>query len=217
MAHLERARLACRVPANGIGRLRRRARTRLRAPASAGRDPDADHAARRQELGDAALAHQAALVDDADDVGQLLDLGQEVAGDEDGLALPGEVAQRLAHGGDARRVEAVGGLVEQQQVGVVSRSAARCPAAASCPASSVADLVAGPVPSGRPARAPRRSRLRATGAPVAPQARAGSRGPTGTGRTTGVSMSAPTRKSRLRSRHDRTARRAARWCPRPGG
>ncbi len=69
-----------------------------------------------QEISQPALANQASGVDDADDVSQLLDLRQDVAGDEDRLALRGQRAQGLAHGDDASRVEAVGRLVEQEQL-----------------------------------------------------------------------------------------------------
>ena len=63
-------------------------------------------------------ADQATPVDDAHHVRELLDLGQDVARHEDRLALVGEEAEQLPHRHDARGVEAVGRLVQQQQVGV---------------------------------------------------------------------------------------------------
>ena len=73
------------------------------------------------------LAHgpgrqRAAAVDDRDAVARLLDLREQVARDEDGdAALGGEVAHELADLADAGRVEAVGGLVEDQDVRVAEQ------------------------------------------------------------------------------------------------
>ena len=79
------------------------------------RDPHPDDALPGQQLLDRALADEPPGVDDPDDVDELLDLAQDVARDEDRLAGRGEMAQRLAHGHDPRRVEAVGGFIEEQQ------------------------------------------------------------------------------------------------------
>ena len=65
-----------------------------------------------------AFADEPAAVDDAHHVGQLLDLRQDVTGDEDGLALACQEPQRLAHGHDAAGIEAVGRLVQQEQLWV---------------------------------------------------------------------------------------------------
>ena len=109
------------------------------------------------------------------------------------LPRPGEVAQRLAHGDDARRVEAVGGLIEQQQVRIGKHR--RGDAQPLLHAQRVRlDGILGPAAhadvlehlverarqlAARPRRAP-----------------AGSRGPTGTGRRTA---------SRSANRHGRGA------------
>ena len=50
---------------------------------------------------------------------QLLELGEDVAADEDGLAERAELAEQLAQLDPGARVEAGGGLVEQQHLGVV--------------------------------------------------------------------------------------------------
>ena len=77
--------------------------------------PDADLPFAEQELVDRPLPDQPARGDDPDDVGQLLDLAEDVAGDEHGLAGRGQVPERLAHGHDPGRIEPVGRLVEEQQ------------------------------------------------------------------------------------------------------
>ena len=94
------------------------ARTATRRSDLVRADQHAHLGAAGQQLVERPLAHQPAVVDDAHDVRQLLHLGQDVAGDEHGLAAVREVAQQLAHGHDARRIEPVGRLVEQQQVRV---------------------------------------------------------------------------------------------------
>ena len=68
------------------------------------------------------LLQQAALVDDADAVRQAGDLGQDVAGHEDRHALfAGQLEQQLADLDDPGRVQAVGRLVQQEQLGVVQQ------------------------------------------------------------------------------------------------
>jgi hypothetical protein len=59
--------------------------------------------------------------DHDDVVDGLLDLGQQVAGDEHAAALRGEPAQERAQPGDALRVEAVGRLVEHQDLRVAQQ------------------------------------------------------------------------------------------------
>ena len=78
----------------------------------------------RGELVARRLLDQAALVHDADTVGEVRDLGEDVARHEDGdAALVGERAQQLADLDDAGRVERVGGLVEHEQLGGVQQRA----------------------------------------------------------------------------------------------
>ncbi len=64
---------------------------------------------------DGPLEGDPAAADEHEMVGDLLDLGQQVAGDQDGHALVAERGDELAHLGDPRRVEPVRGLVEHEQ------------------------------------------------------------------------------------------------------
>jgi hypothetical protein len=64
-----------------------------------------------------ALLDQAALAQDPDAVAQSLDLAEDVRGEEDGLAALGGLLHRLAERDLHQRVEAAGGLVENQQIG----------------------------------------------------------------------------------------------------
>ena len=86
----------------------------------------------RVHLGDVALvaaedllerpaAAHLAVGDDHDVVDRLGDLGEQVARDEHGAAVGGLLAQQPAHPADAGRVEAVGGLVEDQHLGVAEQ------------------------------------------------------------------------------------------------
>ncbi len=63
------------------------------------------------------LQHQPAAVEHADAGAHLLDLGEQVAGEEDRRAGRVELEQQLPDLADALRVQAVGGLVEHQQPG----------------------------------------------------------------------------------------------------
>ena len=67
---------------------------------------------------------------------QLLDLGQQVAGQEDRRPGAVQVEQQLADLGDALRVQAVGRLVEHQQLGAAQQGAGEARAAGACPAST---------------------------------------------------------------------------------
>jgi hypothetical protein len=67
------------------------------------------------------LRSRSALVDDHHLVGGLGDLGQQVAGDEHGPALGGQVADQAAQPVDALGVEAVGRLVEDQHLAVAEQ------------------------------------------------------------------------------------------------
>ena len=93
-----------------LGQLRRRAGER-----------DLDRlGAEVAQLGQRALVHQPAGPEDPDAVAQRLDLAEDVGGEEHRLAallgLGDAVAKRHLH----QRIEAAGGLVEQQQVGACS-------------------------------------------------------------------------------------------------
>ena len=67
-------------------------------------------------VGDRPAGQQPPAADDRHGVGDLLDLGQDVAGDQDGAALVGQPAHRAADLVDPGRVQAVGRLVEDQQL-----------------------------------------------------------------------------------------------------
>ena len=64
--------------------------------------------------GQRGLGHGPAVVDDDDVVGGLGDLGEDVAGDQDGPPFGGQAAEQVAQPPDALRIQAVGGLVEDQ-------------------------------------------------------------------------------------------------------
>ena len=72
----------------------------------------------RGEPGHRALFHQPAGPQHRDLVADLLDLGEQVTGQEHGDAPAGQGAQQRAELGDARRIHPVGRLVEQQQRGL---------------------------------------------------------------------------------------------------
>ena len=74
-----------------------------------------------EQLVDGPLPHQLSRADDADAVADLLDLGHQVAREEDGAAALAEAPDELAHLGHAGRVEAVRRLVEDQQVRVLDQ------------------------------------------------------------------------------------------------
>ena len=71
----------------------------------------------REQLGDRARGDDAAGVHDHDVAAGQLDLGEQVAGDDDGAAGRGIRLQDRAHGRDLGRVEAVGRLVEEEHLG----------------------------------------------------------------------------------------------------
>ena len=83
------------------------------------------HPARRlEELVERALVDEVALVDDPHDVGELLDLGRMWLETRIVSAGVGEVAHLCPEAVDPGRVEAVGRLVEDEQLRVVQRAAA---------------------------------------------------------------------------------------------
>jgi hypothetical protein len=73
-----------------------------------------DGAGGGEELCLRALGDDPALPDHHDVVGDDLDLGQQVGGEQHGPPVVGVVAEQVAHPADAGRVEPVGGLVQDQ-------------------------------------------------------------------------------------------------------
>src|SRR5688500_5534252 len=75
-----------------------------------------------EQVGDGRFADDLALRDDRDPVADLLDLMEEMAGEEDGLAaVDGEASDERAHLLDAGGVEADHGLVEDDELGVAEQ------------------------------------------------------------------------------------------------
>ncbi len=77
-----------------------------------------DHAPRStglQHLGDGTFLHAPAARQDRDPIGRLLHLGQDVAGDEHRAPLGAERPDQLADLHDPRRIQAVGGFVQDQE------------------------------------------------------------------------------------------------------
>jgi len=64
-------------------------------------------------------------MDDADPIRQLVDLGEDVARHEDSDALVGELPEEAAYLDDAGGVEAVRGLVEDEELGEWTSARAR--------------------------------------------------------------------------------------------
>ena len=93
----------------------------MRAPAAASarwratdvRGAD-DGPGRLQQVGLGALADDPPLPDHHDVVGDDLDLGQQVGGQQDGAPVVGVVAEQVAHPADAGRVETVRRLVQDE-------------------------------------------------------------------------------------------------------
>lgn len=75
---------------------------------------DEPAALRRERLADRAGEDQATLLEDHQPVGDLLDLGEQMAGDEDGDAARSKPAQEPAHVHDPGRVKAVDRLIQDQ-------------------------------------------------------------------------------------------------------
>ena len=75
----------------------------------------------RGQLLERGLDDELAVVDDQHLVDRLRDLGEHVAGDEHRAPPRGERAQEVAQPAHALRVEAVGGLVEDQQLRVAEQ------------------------------------------------------------------------------------------------
>ena len=86
--------------------------------------PDAQHRAEAQpplDVRDTSLGQDLPAVDDRDAGAQLLELGEDVAADHDRLAERPQLAQELAQLDAGARVEAGGGLVEQQHLRIVDQ------------------------------------------------------------------------------------------------
>ena len=76
----------------------------------------------REQLGDRALADDAAPVHDGDGVTRALDLVEEMRRQHHGATLGHERQDHVAHVEHARRVEAVHGLVEDEQLRVAEEA-----------------------------------------------------------------------------------------------
>ena len=155
----------------------------------------------RGQRGQLVLQHEPAAVEHADPRAQLLDLGQQVAGQEDRRPGAVQLEQQLADLGDALRVQAVGRLVEHQQLGTAQQRAGQPeplphaervgldrPPADPGEADLLEHLV-DPLPRGCAATPPRPGRRRAA---------RGSPGRRGARSAAGPSISAPTRGSTRR-------------------
>lgn len=86
-----------------------------------GPHPDAGPHARVDGLPHGRVGEQASPAEDDQVVGEGRRLGHQMAGDQDGAALPGEPAEQLPYPDDAFGVESVGRLVQQQHRGVAEK------------------------------------------------------------------------------------------------
>ena len=76
---------------------------------------------RRQQVGQASVGDDLAGADHDQPVDGGFDLGQQVAGQQHGAALVGEVAEQFAHPGDAFGVETVGRFVQDEHLGMADQ------------------------------------------------------------------------------------------------
>ena len=74
-----------------------------------------------EQVGHREVGQQPPATEDDEVVGRVLHLAHEVAGDEHGAPLVGEVAQQFAHPPDALGIQPVDRLVEQQHVRVAEQ------------------------------------------------------------------------------------------------
>ena len=127
-----------------------------------------------REVGDRARRDDPPAVDDRRGVARLLDLVEQVRGEEHGAALADQRADHLAELEDPGRIEAVGRLVEDQQLGV-GEQAARDAEALAHALRVARDLLVGAIgePDARERAVDPRERLRAA---HRGERRAGSRG-----------------------------------------
>ena len=82
---------------------------------------DARSSAGRQDVVHRTGGDEATASEDRDPIGDLLHLREDVARDEHGPALGAEAPQEVAHLDDPGGIEAVGGLVEDQQRGILEQ------------------------------------------------------------------------------------------------
>ena len=108
------------------------------------------------DVGDAALGQDLAAVDDRDAGAQLLELGQDVAADQDRLAHRAQLAEQLAQLDPGARVEARGRLVEQQHLRIVDERVGQAQPLLHAAREGL-DVGVALARRGRPARAGRRS------------------------------------------------------------
>ena len=156
------------------------------------------------DLLDGALRDLLALGHDDDVAAGLLDLRQQVAGDDHRAAGRGVGAQHLAHGVDLRRVEPVGRLVEHQQVGQAEHRLGDRHPLPHALAVAAHPLVDRRARARRPRSPPRGARRRAAGRSP-PSTGSGCRGRTGAAagrcpRRTSPAGTAPARPGRPRAR-----------------
>ena len=147
---------------------------------------------RRQQLVEPALVDDPAFADDRDPVAELLDLGQQMAREQDRDPLAGQAADEVAHVAHAGRVEAGGRLVEQEQLRMRAGAPRRSRAAAASRASSRR-------PCPRRGRAARRARAPPRSASASRRRRT-RRAAAGCARRSGTGRSAALRRSRRRRR-----------------
>ena len=147
---------------------------------------------RRRSARRRALAHDHAVAQHGDPVGELLGLVEVVRRQQDRLAERAQVADRVPRCAARARVEAGRRLVEEDQLGVADRARARGRgAAAGRPRACARARRASP--SGRRARSPRPGRAASRSSR---RRRAGSRARSASGRATTTGASTP-----IRSRH----------------
>ena len=98
----------------------------------------------RVEVGERALVDDPAPIDDRDARAQLLDLGEQMAGEENGHSFCGEALDQVAHVTDPAGVEPVGRLVQDQQPGLAQERDGE-PEPLAHPLRVAADPVTGPL------------------------------------------------------------------------
>ena len=76
---------------------------------------------RREQIGEASVGDHLAGADHDEAVDGRFDFGEQVAGQQHGAALVGEVAEQFAHPGDAFGVEAVGRFVQDEHLRVADQ------------------------------------------------------------------------------------------------
>ena len=195
---------------------RRRRRGRRSSSAAASAQASASSSVARTSVPVAASSSSrapcAAISPAADDhqlVGDRLDLGEQVGGEQHGAAAVGEVAQQAAHPAHPLRVEPVGGLVEDQHLRLADQRVGDARAAGACRASTGARACAR-----RPCRARRARAARRRDAAARPSAGRTARAPRGRGgRGAGRRRRAGRRRAARGWGAPRTGRPARLSCP----